>query len=93
MGLEPNRAAARSGSGALKLLREDGDITEYHVGTANLTLWRTDAEAYRIGLAEPVVCAYVVLQPGDDEWPYRIKLITANPHEAMTNIPMVARTL
>ena len=66
-----------------KLLREDGDISEFHVGSRNLILWRTDAEAYRIGLAEKVVCAYVVLQPGDDEWPYKVKLITANPHEAM----------
>lgn len=66
-----------------KLLREDGDVSEFHIGTRTLTLWRTDAEAYRVGLAESVVCAYVVLQPSDDEWPYKVKLITANPHEAM----------
>ena len=66
-----------------KLLREEGDVSEYHVGTRNLTLWRTDAEAYRIGLAEKVVCAYVVLEKSGDDWPYKVKLITANPHEAM----------
>lgn len=79
----PTALLPGAGPAHWKLLREDGDVTEYHVGTANLTLWRTDAEAYRIGLAEPVVCAYVVLAPAEGDWPYKIKLITANPHEAM----------
>ncbi len=79
----PTALLPGAGPAHWKLLREDGDVSEFHVGTRNLTLWRTDAEAYRIGLAESVVCAYVVLQPGADEWPYTIKLITANPHEAM----------
>ncbi|WP_292267673.1 DUF3305 domain-containing protein [Marivita sp.] len=79
----PTALLPGAGPAHWKLLREEGDIAEYHVGTRALTLWRTDAEAYRIGLAQKVVCAYVVLRPGDDEWPYKVKLITANPHEAM----------
>lgn len=79
----PTALLPGAGPAHWKLLREEGDVSEYHIGTATLTLWRTDAEAYRIGLAEPVVSAYVVLQPGQDEFPYKIKLITANPHEAM----------
>ncbi len=79
----PTALLPGAGPAHWKLLREEGDISEYHVGTATLTLWRTDAEAYRIGLAEPVVSAYVVLQPGEEAFPYKIKLITANPHEAM----------
>ncbi|MFP7570110.1 DUF3305 domain-containing protein [Marivita sp. S2033] len=66
-----------------KLLREEGDVAEYHIGTVPMTLWRTDAEAYRVNLAEPVVCAYVVLQPERGTFPYRLKLVTANPNEAM----------
>lgn len=66
-----------------KLLREDGDVAEYHVGTLPLTLWRTDAEAYRIALSEAVVCAYVVLERSTDEKPFTLKLMTANPNEAM----------
>ena len=66
-----------------KLLREDGDVAEFHVGTLPLTLWRTDAEAYRTALAEPLVCAYVVLEPSDGDQPLVLKLITANPNEAM----------
>lgn len=66
-----------------KLLREDGDVAEFHIGTVPLTLWRTDAEAYRIALSEPVVCGYVVLEPGDAGRPLSLKLITANPNEAM----------
>lgn len=68
-----------------KLLREDEDenVSEFHIGTRPLTLWRTDAEAYRIALAEQVVCAYVVLEPVGGDRPLALKLITANPHEAM----------
>lgn len=66
-----------------KLLREEGDVAEFHIGTVPLTLWRTDAEAYRIALSETVVCGYVVLEPGDTDKPLSLKLITANPHEAM----------
>ena len=66
-----------------KLLREDGDVAEFHIGTLPLTLWRTDAEAYRIALAEKVVCAYVVLDPNTEDHPLSLKLVTANPHEAM----------
>jgi len=66
-----------------KLLREDGDVAEYHIGTLPLTLWRTDADAYRIALNEPVVCAYVILAVSDGEYPLALKLITANPNEAM----------
>lgn len=79
----PTALLPGAGEAHWKLLREEGDVAEYHVGTLPLTLWRTDAEAYRVNLAEPVVCAYVVLQPSDGDWPYALKLITANPNEAM----------
>ncbi|SHG85887.1 Protein of unknown function [Marivita hallyeonensis] len=67
-----------------KVLREEGDSAEFHIGTLPLTLWRTDAEAYRIALAEATPCAYVVLEPSSDaDRPLALKLVTANPHEAM----------
>ncbi|MCL3881061.1 DUF3305 domain-containing protein [Marivita sp. GX14005] len=72
-----------AGAADWKLLREEGDVAEFHIGTLPLTLWRTDAEAYRVNLAEPVVCAYVVLAPQGGDRPYRLKLVTANPNEAM----------
>lgn len=64
-------------------MREEGDVAEFHIGSLPLTLWRTDAEAYRINLAEAEVCAYVVLAPSEGDHPFDLKLITANPHEAM----------
>lgn len=79
----PTALLPGAGPANWKLLREDGDLAEYHIATAPLTLWRTDAEAYRVNLAEPVVCGYVVLQQTDGEWPYSLKLVTANPNEAM----------
>ena len=79
----PTALLPGAGPAEWKLLREDGDTAEFHIGTLPLTLWRTDAEAYRVSLAEPVVCAYVILSPATGDWPYRLKLITANPHEAM----------
>lgn len=76
-----------AGEAYWKCLREEGAVAEFHAGTARLTLWRTDAEAYRIALSEPAPAAYVVLrQPPEDapgDWPYAIRLVTANPHEAM----------
>ena len=72
-----------AGTADWKLMREEGDVAEFHLGTLPLTLWRTDAEAYRIALAEPLVCGYVVLEPVGGDRPLTLKLITANPNEAM----------
>ena len=72
-----------AGPAEWKLLREEGDVSEFHIGTLPLTLWRTDAEAYRIALSEKVVCAYVVLEPTGGDHPLSLKRVTADPNEAM----------
>nr|WP_047994064.1 DUF3305 domain-containing protein [Puniceibacterium sp. IMCC21224] len=65
-----------------KVLRTDGDAVEYHAGTMPLTLYRGEAEAYKITLSEAAPCLYVVLRATEGgEYPYRIHLVTASPHE------------
>ncbi|MFD1343317.1 DUF3305 domain-containing protein [Litorisediminicola beolgyonensis] len=66
-----------------KLLHERDGIAEFHAATVTLTLWRGEAEAYRIALTEAVPSLYVVLRPATDgTFPWRVHLVTANPHEA-----------
>ncbi|QFS83953.1 hypothetical protein FIU97_14480 [Roseivivax sp. THAF40] len=66
-----------------RVLREDGGRIEYHAATVPLTLYRGEAEAYRISLSEPVPAAYVIMRPSArDGFPWYVHLVTASPHEA-----------
>lgn len=65
-----------------QVLRQEGDVTEYHAATLPLELWRTDTEAYRTGLSARVPAIGVVLrEPGAGEAP-ELLLATASPYEA-----------
>ncbi len=66
-------------------LRRDGAAVEYHAGTLDLDLFRTDTEAYLSGLTCDVPVLYVVMRDaghnaelGDID----LTLITASPYEA-----------
>lgn len=68
-----------------RVLREEGTTTEFHAGTRELELHRTETEAYRVALANDPPSAYVVLAPDDDpdsDREYQLKAVTASPFEA-----------
>lgn len=67
-----------------KVLRRDGDVTEFHAATLPLTLYVSDAEAYAHELQARIPSVYAVLRPSDvsDEVPWTVALVTASPYEA-----------
>lgn len=67
-----------------KVLRTEGDVTEFHAATKTLTLYVSDAEAYAHELQARVPSVYVVLRPNpvSDALPWEVILVTASPYEA-----------
>lgn len=69
-----------------RVLREDGNVTEYHAATLPLTLHRRETEAYRVALAMEPPSVYVVLRPAEPEdgsgGDYTVFLVTASSFEA-----------
>lgn len=67
-----------------KLLREDGDIAEFHAATLPLVLYVSDAEAYAHELQSRTPSVYAVLRPSDAQGdvPWSVALVTASPYEA-----------
>ena len=66
-------------------LRREGDVVEYHAGTCDLELWRSDTEAYRVALTNDPPSVYVVLRKSEDpESPHELEIVqvTASPYEA-----------
>lgn len=73
-----------AGPAQWKVLREEGDITEFHAATLPLTLYVSDAEAYAHELEAREPSVYVVLRPStvDPDIPWTVALVTASPYEA-----------
>ncbi|MFK7879607.1 DUF3305 domain-containing protein [Roseobacter sp.] len=68
-----------------KLLRQDGDVSEYHASTVDLTLYVSDTEAYVHELQSQQPSIYVVMrdaEDADDDAPLDILKVTASPYEA-----------
>lgn len=67
-----------------KVLRTDGDVTEFHAATLPLTLYVSDVEAYAHELQAREPSVYVVLRPvsGSKDIPWTVTLVTASPYEA-----------
>jgi len=68
-----------------KELRRDGEAVEFHAGTAEMELWRTDTEAYLVALSNDPPSVYVVMRESDDpEATHELELVgvTASPYEA-----------
>ncbi|WP_239479597.1 DUF3305 domain-containing protein [Actibacterium sp. 188UL27-1] len=80
------RAAAvlpGAGPAAWHLLRQDGDVTEYHACTLPLELHRTEVEAYRISLTMEPPSLFVILRDsGDADYPLKVHSVTASAYEA-----------
>ena len=53
-----------AGPGAWQELRREDETVDYHAGTATLTLWRTDTEAYLTALSGRPPSVFAVLRPG-----------------------------
>lgn len=67
-----------------RLLRSDGEITEYHAATETLELHRAETEAYRHGLAASDPSVYVILRepPLGTGEQLDVVLATVSPYEA-----------
>ena len=68
-----------------KELRREGDAVEYHAGTVEMELWRTDTEAYLVAMSNDPPSIYVVMRESEDPAsPHDIELVgvTASPYEA-----------
>ncbi len=68
-----------------KLLRSEGDVSEYHAQTCDVWLYVSDTEAYthELGTAHPSL--YVVLRTplaAETDTPLEVVQITASPYEA-----------
>ncbi len=66
-------------------MRRDGDAVEYHAGTCEMELWRTDTEAYKVALSTEPPSVYVVMRESEDpDTSHDLDLIgvTASPYEA-----------
>lgn len=68
-----------------KELRREGDAVEFHAGTLEMELWRTDTEAYRVALSNDPPSIYVVMRDSEDaDSAHDLELVcvTASPYEA-----------
>ena len=73
-----------AGGADWKVLRTEGDVTEYHAATVPLTLYVSDAEAYAHELMTREPSVYAILRPneGSTDLPWTVALVTASPYEA-----------
>jgi hypothetical protein len=69
-----------AGPGNWQELRREGEVVDYHAGTATLTLWRTDTEAYLVALNGRPPSVFVVLRPGRQR--PELLTVTASAFEA-----------
>lgn len=68
-----------------KPLRVEGETTEFHAATLDLTLHRADAEAYRVALTMEPPAVFVVLRKGegpDADRDLAVHAVTASAYEA-----------
>ncbi|MEL6102473.1 MAG: DUF3305 domain-containing protein [Pseudomonadota bacterium] len=63
------------------LLRQDGEVSEFHAATAPLDLYRTDTEAYLTGISARVPTLGIVMREGAGIDPLDVVLVTASPYE------------
>ena len=73
-----------AGKADWKVLRTEGDVTEFHAATLPLTLYVSDAEAYAHELMTREPSVYAVLRQNEDatDLPWKVALVTASPYEA-----------
>jgi Protein of unknown function (DUF3305) len=62
-------------------LAHDGDKVTYYAGSAEIELYRSEADNYRRNLATEAPSIWVALQTTGGEPPYEIACVTADPAE------------
>lgn len=70
-----------AGPGGFRVLREEGDVTDFHAATVLLDLHHTEVESYRISLMMTPPSVFAVLNKGDDagnEHDIGVHLVTAS---------------
>ena len=63
------------------MLRQEGDVTDFHAATVSLELHRAEVESYRISLMMSPPSVFVVLNKGEDagnEHGIDVQLVTAS---------------
>jgi hypothetical protein len=73
-----------AGPASWKLLRQEGEISEFHAATKDVWLYVSDTEAYVHELGTQVPSLYVILREADPstEDPFQVLSVTASPYEA-----------
>ncbi len=69
-----------------KELVRDGEVIDYHAGTATMELYRADVEGYLVSLSMAVPSVWVILDRDDSQHSpsgWRVSSITASAHEAL----------
>lgn len=66
------------------VIREDGDVSDFHAATLPLELFRAETEAYLNGLSAKVPAIYIIMRrvSADHAAPLDVVLVTASPYEA-----------
>ncbi|WP_425099679.1 DUF3305 domain-containing protein [Tropicibacter sp. S64] len=66
-----------------RVLRQEGEVVEYHAATLTLELHGAETEAYLHGLSAAEPSIYVVMRKeGTGDCPLSMVLVTASPYEA-----------
>lgn len=63
------------------VLREEAEGTLFYAGSATIDLFRSETERYRDNLASGATSVWVVLAPGEGEWPHQLHAVTVDPAE------------
>jgi hypothetical protein len=63
------------------VLREEVDAVLFYAGRENVNLYRSETARYRDNLATGSPSLWVVLSPTEQEWPYTLTAVTADPAE------------
>ena len=74
-----------AGPGGFRVLREEGDVTDFHAATIPMDLHRTEVESYRISLMMSPPSVFAILNKGEDagnEHGIGVHAVTANADHA-----------
>ena len=72
-----------AGEAKAQILRQDGDVIEYHAATVPLELHGADTESYMVAISAQVPSIYVVMRDSPDNTPpFDVILATASAYEA-----------
>lgn len=68
-----------------KLLRSQGEVSDFHAATELLSLYPSDTEAYAHELGAQTPCVYVILRPSEtacSDAELEVHYVTVSPYEA-----------